>query len=245
LCALALLLASCGDSVTTQVLQVQTPLPAREEARYQVVDRNGAQIGRAVFTIEPDGGLTRLTQDYHFEEQQVDRIAAHVDPATMRAHDSLRDIQDGAKQYHTIATYEASKVVVTFNGDGPERTRQAEITEATYDNLESLFLWRTLAMGAGERYSFVNVVIDPRRGTISRALAGLSLSGREQVKMPDGSVREAWRVDFSSAGVTNQAWYTVTADRTLLKYRIARGPTLLLEGVSRESLPIALSGLLS
>jgi hypothetical protein len=40
-------------------------------------------------------------------------------------------------------------------------------------------------------------------------------------------------VDFSSAGVTNRAWYAADGDRRLLKYEIDRGPTLVLDRVSR------------
>ncbi len=47
-------------------------------------------------------------------------------------------------------------------------------------------------------------------------------------------VVEAWRVDFTSAGVANQAWYAVDGDRRLVKYAIARGPTLVLERVSPQ-----------
>jgi hypothetical protein len=86
-------------------------------------------------------------------------------------------------------------------------------------------------MEAGEPVSYVNVVVDPKRGTISRALATVEVSGREQVQLPSGAVA-AWRVDFSSAGVTNRAWYAADGDRRLLKYEIARGPTLVLERVS-------------
>jgi len=93
-----------------------------------------------------------------------------------------------------------------------ERTQSADISETAYDNLESLFLWRTVEMGAGETVSYINVVVDPKRGTISRALATVAVSGREQVRLPSGTV-EAWRVDFSSAGVTNQAWYAVDGGR--------------------------------
>jgi hypothetical protein len=146
----------------------------------------------------------------------------------MHPRASERMVEDGSKRYETRARYAPDAVTVEFRGDGGEGTRTAGIGESAYDNLESLFLWRTLAMGAGEQVSYVNVVVDPRRGTISRALATVTVSGREEVRLA-GTVVEAWRVDFTSAGVTNQAWYAVTPDRRLIKYVIARGPTLLLE----------------
>jgi len=228
LLAATVLLAACGPTVTTQVVPVQVSLPTREEAVYRVQDKSGKQIGSATFRIEPDGDGARLTQDYSFGEGEVDRSAVVVERASMRPRTSERFVQDQGKEYRTTSTYGTDKVTVTFTGDRAERTRSADISETAYDNLESLFLWRTLAMGAGETVSYVNVVVDPKHGTVSRALAKVEVSGREQVQLPTGTV-EAWRVDFSSAGVTNHAWYAVDGDHRLLKYEIARGPTLVLE----------------
>ena len=227
----ALLLAACGSTVTTQVVPVQMPLPEREEAVYSVQDKSGREIGRAVLRIQREGDALRLSQDYTFGEGEVDRSTAVVARDSMRPLSSERLVQDEGREYRTASTYTADTVTVTFAGERGERTRAADISETAYDNLESLFLWRTIAMGAGESVSYGNVVVDPKRGTISRALARVEVSGREQVRLPSGTV-EAWRVDFSSAGVTNQAWYAVDGDRRLVKYAIARGPTLVLERVS-------------
>jgi hypothetical protein len=224
--------AACGGSVTTQVFPVQNVLPEREEAVYRVQDSSGKVLGQAVITIAPGSGGLDLTQAYDFGEGKLDRSRVTVDRASMRPRSSERQVDDAGKQYRTAATYTDTEVSVTFTGEQGERTRTADISETAYDNLESLFLWRTMPMGAGERVSFVNVVVDPKRGTISRALSALEVSGRELVQLAEGPV-EAWRVDFTSAGVTNRAWYAVSEDRRLVKYDIARGPTLLLERVSR------------
>lgn len=229
--AAVLLLTACGSSVTTQVVPVQMPLPAVEQAAYRVQDKSGVEIGRAVFAIKTDGGDARLTQDYDFGEGRLDRSATVVERASMRPRSSERTVQDGGRTYHTAAVYSSDRVAVMFAGGQGERERRADISETAYDNLESLFLWRTIALGAGETVSYVNVVVDPKRGTISRALGKVEVSGREIVNLPSGAV-EAWRVDFTSAGVTNQAWYAVDGDHRLVKYSIARGPTLLLERVT-------------
>jgi hypothetical protein len=227
----SLLLAACGETVTARVVPVQTPLPDREESVYSVQDRSGKEIGRAVFRIQREGDDLRLTQDYTFGEGEADRSAAVVERDSMRPRASERLVQDKGKEYRTASTYTADTVTVTFAGERGGRTREAAISETAYDNLESLFLWRTLPMDTGEPVSYVNVVVDPKRGTISRALATVAVFGREQVQLPSGAV-EAWRVEFSSAGVTNRAWYAADGDRRLLKYEIDRGPTLVLERVS-------------
>lgn len=228
----ALLLTACGSSVTTQVVAVQTPLPERERAVYRVQDKDGAEIGSAVFQIEPNQQGLALTQDYTFGEAQRDRSLVVVDRDSMRPRIGERLVDDNGATYRTAMTYTPEEVTVVFTGERGDRTRSADIPETAYDNLESLFLWRTLEMGAGFTVSYVNVVVDPKRGTISRALAKVEVSGREEVRLADGAVVEAWRVDFTSAGVTNQAWYAVSPDRRLVKYVIARGPTLVLESAT-------------
>lgn len=228
---LLILLSSCGRTVTTSVFPVETPLPEQEEAVYTIQDKDGATIGRAVLAITGEGDALQLTQEYRFGERQTDRSAALVDRRSLSPRSSERMVDDNGRGYRTAATYTAGHVSVTFTGDPGERRREAEVSETSYDNLESLFLWRTMPLRPDESVSYVNVVVDPKGGSISRALATVRVSGREQVRLADGVV-EAWRVDFTSAGVTNQAWYAGD-DRRLLKYVIARGPTLLLERVSR------------
>jgi hypothetical protein len=226
--ALSFLLISCGSTVTTQVVPVQTPLPAQEEAVYRVEDSDGNQIGRVVLSITSEGADSRLTQDYDFGDGKFDRSSVVVDRVSMRPRSSERTVIDNTMEYRTAAAYDEDSVQVTFTGERGERQRDADISETAYDNLESLFLWRTIAMGAGETLSYVNIVVDPKRGTINRALGTIEVSGREEVRLPSGTV-EAWRVDFRSAGVTNHAWYAVDGDHQLVKYDIQRGPTLVLE----------------
>lgn len=227
-------LVGCGSTVTTRVIPVQMPLPEREEAIYRVQDDEGRELGRATLRIAPDpvGNGLALTQSYDFGEGRLDQSMVMVDRQSMRPKFGEREVLDNGERFHTAMTYAEAAVTVIFTGERGERTRTAEISETAYDNLESLFLWRTIGMGAGERVSYVTVVVDPKRGTISRALATVEVSGREIVTLAEGPV-EAWRVDFTSAGVTNYAWYAVTDDRRLVKYEIARGPTLLLERISR------------
>lgn len=230
---LVLPLASCADTVETQVIAVQSTLPEREQTVYRVQDRNGAEIGRAVFTIAPENGLLRLTQDYRFGDSQTDKSSALVSRESMQPRSSERTVRDGEAVWTSSAVYEPARVSVTVNDGATDRVKKADISESAYDNLESLFLWRTLPMGAGERVVYGNVVVDPKRGTISRVIGSAEVSGREFVQLPNGETVEAWRVDFTSAGITNSAWYAITPDRTLLKYNITRGPTLLLTTEAR------------
>jgi hypothetical protein len=231
LAACAVVLASCGGSITTQVVPVQTQLPIEEESVYRIEDKSGAEIGRAVLTITTVGGDARLSQDYRFGESQIDRSTVVVDRESMRPRSSERYVDDAGREYRTASVYGDGTVTVRFTGDQGERERAIDISESSYDNLESLFLWRTMTMGAGESVSYVNVVVDPKSGSVSRAIGTVEVSGREHVQLPSGVV-EAWRVDFRSAGVTNHAWFSVDSDRRLVKYDIQRGPTLILDRAS-------------
>jgi hypothetical protein len=140
-------------------------------------------------------------------------------------------VLDGDRRWLTRAEYDDEGVTVAFEDGRRMRTRRAELSEAAYENLASLFLWRTLDQSVGTEVRYVNVVIDPKSGTISRALGTVRVQRREEVQLPAGAV-QAWRVEFRSAGVTNTAWYRADGARTLVRYEITRGPTLVLESVT-------------
>lgn len=231
LAALWLFIAGCGSTATTQVLPIQTPLPQQEQAVYRLIDKDGASIGQATLTIDPDPNGARLGQQYHFDTGQRDSSSVTVARDTMRPRAAERTVEDGDRREQTSVSYTADSVAVSFDDGRVNRQRSAAISDTAYDNLESLFLWRTLDLHAGLTLNYVNVVVDPRHGTVSRALASVSVSGPESLSLPGGA-RQAWRVEFTSAGVTNVAWYADTPGRSLLRYSITRGPTLLLDNAT-------------
>ena len=77
---------------------------------------------------------------------------------------------------------------------------------------------------------------EDRRGVVPDRVTGadgdVEVTGREQLQLPEGTV-QTWRVLFTSAGITNTAWYRADDSRTLVKYEITRGPTLILEQANR------------
>jgi len=223
-------LASCtGKSVSTQVIPIAHALPAtQEQTRYRLVDAKGNDLGSATLSIAPEDQNLRLGVAYDFGANRTDTGSALVQRDSMRPVQSERTVVDGSQRYVTHADYSDDSVTVTVNDGQSTRTRKATITEASYDNLESLFLWRTLDFSVGTEVHYVNVVIDPRRGTISRTLATAEVMGQEQVQLPSGSL-QAWRIEFRSAGITNTAWYRADEPRTLVRYEITHGPTLVLD----------------
>lgn len=228
LLAVTALVAACGERVTTQVVPVARPLPEREEAHYRLLDSKGGQVGTAVLTIAPEGDGLRLGIAYDFGAAKTDTGSASVRRDSMKPLRAERVVVDGERRYVTRAEYGAAGVTVALEDGRRTRERKAELSEAAYDNLESLFLWRTLDQSVGTEVSYVNVVVDPRRGTISRALGTARVVQREEVRLAAGPV-QAWRVEFRSAGVTNTAWYRADGARTLVRYEITRGPTLVLD----------------
>src|SRR5205823_5613672 len=107
----------------------------------------------------------------------------------------------------TRTQYTNDAVATTFEDGKRSQHRETKVSDTAYDNLASLFLWRTFELVAGREVRFTNVVVDPRHGTISRALATLTVTNREEVRLPSGTSVPAWRVRFTSAGTTNTAWY--------------------------------------
>jgi hypothetical protein len=228
---LGLILSGCAESVTTQVVPVAQPLPQQEEARYFVLDGEGNQQGTAVLRITPEGEQARLSLEYDFGPGKTDNGMAIVRRESIRPVRSERTVIDGDERYVSRATYNG-KVSVEIDDGKRVRTREAEISESSYDNISALFLWRVLDHSVGTEVRYVNVVVDPKRGTISRALGTAEVIGREEVRLPSGTV-QAWRVEFRSAGITNTAWYRADASRALVRYEIARGPVLVLDSVSQ------------
>ena len=228
----SVLLSACGEAVSTQVFPITRPLPDREEARYQLLDSKGAPIGTAVLTIAPEADGLRLGLAYDFGANRTDTGSVIVRRDSMKPVRSERTVVDGERRSVTRAEYDAAGVTVAFDDGRRNRERTAELSESAYDNLESLFLWRTLDLTVGAEVRYVNVVIDPRAGTISRALGTVEVIGREDVRLPSGTV-QAWRVHFRSAGITNTAWYRADGTHALVRYEITRGPTLVLESLSR------------
>jgi hypothetical protein len=225
-----LLLTGCTESVTTQVVPVAQPLPQQEEARYRVLDGEGQQQGTAVLRIAPEGEQARVSLDYDFGPGKTDTGMAIVRRDSLRPVRSERTVVDGDAHYLSRAAYNG-KVTVEIDDGKRTRTREAEISESSYDNISALFLWRVLDHSVGTQVRYVNVVIDPKRGSISRALGTAEVIGREEVRLPSGAV-QAWRVEFRSAGITNTAWYRADASRALVRYEIARGPVLVLDSVT-------------
>jgi hypothetical protein len=223
--------ASCAESVSTQVVPIAQQLPEREEARYLVLDAKGAQQGSAVLTIAPEGDHVRLGLAYDFGQGRTDTSSLLVRRDSMKPTRTERIVVDGDRRYVSQAEY-GEKVVVALDDGRRPRRREAAVSESAYDNVESLFLWRTIDHSVGREVRYVNVIIDPKRGTISRALGTVEVLRREEVRLPSGTV-QAWRVQFRSAGVTNTAWYRADASKALVRYEITRGPTLVLDTMSK------------
>lgn len=234
LAALLMSLSACSEDVTTETFPITQPLPPREEARYGLFDSQGERVGAGVLTITPDGERVRLGLDYDFGNGQTDQASVVAARATLKPATSERTVKDGDKSFVTRSTYTADKVTTSFEGDSRSRTREAKLAGDAYDNIASVFLWRTLEFNVNRSARYINVVVDPRNGTITRALGSVEVSGREDLQLPSGTV-QTWRVRFTSAGVTNTAWYRADDTRTLVKYEITRGPTFILESVRSET----------
>ena len=221
--------ASCGEPVATQVVPIAQRLPEREEARYRLLDADGGEQGTAVLGIASEDALARLTLAYDFGPGRTDEGTVLVRRDSLRPVRAERTVVDGERRYLTRIEND-DKVKVVLEDGARTRRREAGINETAYDNLEAIFLWRAIDHNVGTTIRYLNVVVDPRRGTINRALGTVEVMRRAEVVLPAGAV-QAWQVEFRSAGITNTAWYRADGTRTLVRYAIARGPTLLLDTV--------------
>lgn len=218
-----------GETLSTQNVPIAHPLPEREEARYRLLDSRGREQGTALLRIASEGEQARLMLDYDFGLGQKDRGVVIVRRDNLKPVRAEREVIDGDRRYLTRMVY-GERVTVELDDGQHTQRREAELPQTAYDNLAALFLWRTMPHSLGVAVRYTNVLVNPRRGTISRAPATIEVVRREEVVLPAGSA-PAWRLDFRTAGVTNSAWYRADASRVLLRYAITRGPTLILTGV--------------
>lgn len=222
-------LAACGESITTESVPVTFRLPAPEQTRYRLVDSKGEQIGSATMRTAEEGGALRVELTYDFGDNKTDSSSVIVQRDTLRPTRAERTVIDGEQRYVTRSEYTDADVTTTLDDGRRTRSRTAKLSDAAYDNLESLFLWRSADLRPGYDVRYINVIVDAKRGAISRAVGAMNVVGREDLRLPGGERVPAWKVEFRSAGVTNTAWYRDDAARRLLRYEITRGPTLLLD----------------
>ena len=213
--------AGGGD---TRDIAGPTPFEDGERLVYELVDADGAIVGRGVFTTTARDGALELVQTYEEletppgERPVIDVATVVVDAATLKPRSSARTIQrrDPSDDESYEADYEGGaepRLVVTRREGGEARTRELALREHHYDSQSSLWLWRTIALGEGFEANYVSV--NPRDA--SQVTARLVLVDRPTIAVPAGTF-ETWRLQVRNGRDTRIAWIHVNPPHEVVQW---------------------------
>jgi uncharacterized cupredoxin-like copper-binding protein len=214
----AALLAGCASSGEAQPVQIAQPLPDQESLTYNLLDRDGHQLGNAAISIQRQGAALVLGQRYTDLSGHTDSLSATVDATTLLPQSAQRTINSADVQATLNVQYSNGQVTADVSYNGKQHHASEKLTaNSSYDDQESFFLLRTLPFTPGFSTQFVLVVTDAKSGTISRALATAHVVGKTTAKVGNQNP-PAWEVQLSAAGATNTAYFDTGPERRLLRY---------------------------
>lgn len=214
--------AGGGD---TEDIVGSVPFGDGERLVYELVDGDGAVVGRGVFTTTAQDGALGLVQTYEEIETPsgarpiVDVSTVVVDAATLKPRLAERAIQrrEPADDEWYLARYESGdgepRLAITQFSGGSERTRELGLREHHYDSQSSLWIWRTIALAEGFEANYVSV--NPRDA--SQVTARLVLVDRQTIEVPAGSF-ETWRLQVRNGRDTRIAWIHVEPPHEVVQW---------------------------
>ena len=215
--------AGSGD---TEDIVASVPFGDGERLVYELVDADGAVVGRGVFTTTvQDRDAFGLVQTYEEVETPsgerpiVDVVTVVVDAVTLKPRLAERSIQrrEPSDDEWYLAKYEAGggdpRLVITQHSGGSERTREIELRDHHYDSQSSLWIWRALAFAEDFEASYVSV--NPRDA--SQVTARLVLVDRQTIEVPAGSF-ETWRLQVRNGRDTRIAWIHVEPPHEIVQW---------------------------
>jgi hypothetical protein len=210
----ALACESDGAPLSSQVVVSSIPWTAPEEARYRLLDGDDEK-GTGVLRIEAVAGTFRFSQQFENEEFQ-DEIVAVAGAETMAPISVERRIEgpEGPREWEV--TYEGGVATVVQRTEDDERRDELAAPARSYDGWTDVFLWRTVDFREGYQATYADVLTAglAKPQIISQTL---KVTRKETVEVPAGEF-EAWRMEISSSGGGQTAWYADTPQRELVRY---------------------------
>ena len=214
--------AGGGD---TEDIVRSVPFGDGERLVYELVDADGAVVGRGVFTTTAQDDALGLVQIYEEietpsgERPIIDVATVVVDATTLKPRISERAIQrrEPLDDEWYMGRYEAGdgepRLVVTQRSGESERTRELTLRDHHYDSQSSLWIWRTIALAEGFEANYVSV--NPRDA--SQVTARLVLVDRQTIEVPAGSF-ETWRLQVRNGRDTRIAWIHVEPPHEVVQW---------------------------
>ncbi len=213
----------CSDVVTN------IPWAAQESHTYELRVNNDLR-GSTTLAVETDAGVTTLTQKAIDDKGNSDDTLVVADAATLKPQGATHTVADDKQKRVADATYEdvdkdcSSKRVVritqnTFeppDESTPDSSRSNPlcVPDHSFDNDESLFLWRTIRFEKGYTATY-HAIFSNRR---DQQIVTVRVREQNKVKTPAGEF-DAWIVDITADQASQTAWFATTDDHRLLAYQ--------------------------
>ncbi|MYI82306.1 MAG: DUF3108 domain-containing protein [Chloroflexi bacterium] len=214
--------AGGGD---TEDIVRSVPFGDGERLVYELVDADGAIVGRGVFTTTAQDDALGLVQIYEEietpsgERPIIDVATVVVDATTLKPRISERTIQrrEPSDDEWYLAHYESGdgepQLVITRHSGERARARELKLREHHYDSQSSLWIWRTIDLAEGFEANYVSV--NPRDA--SQVTARLVLVDRQTIEVPAGSF-ETWRLQVRNGRDTRIAWIHIEPPHEVVQW---------------------------
>jgi hypothetical protein len=212
---LALIAVSClAQDIETQDIVADIPWPDSERSEYVLLDQDEAEIGSGTLTVERRGGEFEFVLSFE-GRGETDETVVTADAETLKPV-SVRREHNNDERTVIEAEYDPENEeirVVEIEGDEEERTVPRRLDkEHYYDNESSIFLWRTIRFEEDYEVNYYTVLPNAEQRLVS-----LRVLEKEEITVPAGTF-DAWKLDISSEGVSQTAWYADTPARPLVQY---------------------------
>jgi hypothetical protein len=218
---ISLLLIGCAPSsqVNVEPLRLAPPWGNGDEARYTLFEE-GKEIGQGTLRVTSDGANVRLEQDFR-GTHGADKSLVVANGTTLVPQRSERTIT-GPSPVKIQTSYHEGVVTISTDSEGKNRTRDLRLPENSFDNEQSLFLWRSLPFADEYRTRYTSVITFDG----SRIAVVVRVVRKETVDTPAGNI-EAWRVSIDAGRSNQTAWYSTDQRHYLVRYDNGRTVFLL------------------
>lgn len=223
--------AACagGSQPTSEPIVARIPWSGYEEASYVLVDDDGQEVARGVFTIQQEDDRYRLSQRFQ-STTATDETVALVGADDLAPIEVERVINGRPGELRFQVNYVGGIAEVIRTTADERRSDQLNVPPNAYDMASSLFLWRTIPFAPGYEVTYTNMMTAVQERS-RRASVTLRVAGKERVRVPAGTF-EAWRVEVRSGG-RDIAWYAVDDGHPLVMYDNGE-QTFLLEALTQR-----------
>ena len=195
------------------------PWSDSERAEYVLLDRGDPEVecGTGTLTVERQGDQFQLT--LRFEDgENSDTSTVMVDDETLQPFSVRRERIIEGEIEAVEGTYDreeqAIRVVEFIGDDEPREVPRRLDEEVFYDNESSLFIWRAILFEEGYEATYNTVLVN--QGGATREVT-LRVRGKEEIEVRAG-VFDAWRVDISTEGLSQIAFFADTPEHQLVFY---------------------------